>query len=127
LLLAAIAALQALALIGYAAFDIVEAVRVGITGPVEVSNPMALVGLIVITAAFGVGMLVVAKGWWSAQRWARAPFVLAQLILGLIGWELSQATGSAERTVGFACLAIAVIGLVLAFLPSVTRVIDDEP
>ena len=37
-----------------AGFDVVEAVRVGITGPAEVSNAPALILLVVITAAFGV-------------------------------------------------------------------------
>ena len=125
LVLAAIAMLEAAALVAYAVYDVVEAVRVGITGPAEVSNPMALVGLVAITAAFGVGLGVVAVGWWRAQRWARAPFVLAQLIVGLIGWELAQATDSAVQAVGFVCLAVAGVGLVLAFLPSVARAVDD--
>lgn len=125
MILAAIAILQGAALLAYAVFDIVEAVRVGVTGPEEVSNPMALLLLVVITGAFGAGMVVVGWGWWRCQRWARAPFILAQIIAGLIGYELSQATGSVERTVGYVCVVLAVVGLVLAFLPAVARAIDD--
>ena len=125
MILAAIAILQGTALLAYAVFDIVEAVRVGITGPEEVSNPMALLLLVVITGAFGAGMVVVGWGWWRCHRWARAPFILAQIIAGLIGYELSQATGSVERTVGYTCVVLAVVGLVLAFLPAVARAIDD--
>ena len=123
--LAIIALLQGVALLGYALFDVVEAVRVGITGPAEVSNAPALILLVVITAAFGVALLLVARGWWRAQRWARAPFILTQLIFGLIGYELSQSDGSVERMVGYACVLVAILGLVLSFAPAVSRAIDE--
>ena len=124
-MLAIIALLQGVALLGYALFDVVEALRVGITGPAEVSNVPALIFLIVVTAAFGVGLVLVARGWWRAQRWARAPFILTQVIFGLIGYELSQSEGSVERTVGYACVLIAILGLVLSFAPAVSRAIDQ--
>ena len=123
--LAVIALLQGAALIAYAVYDIVEAFRVGITGPVEVSNPMALVLLIVITAALGAGMVVVGLGWWRTRRWARAPFVLAQVIAALLGYELAQATGSVERAVGVVAMVIAALGLVLSFAPATGRAIGD--
>jgi hypothetical protein len=123
--LAIIALLQGVALLGYALFDVVEAVRVGITGPAEVSNAPALILLVVITASFGVALLLVARGWWRAQRWARAPFILTQLIFGLIGYELSQSEGSVERIVGYACVLVAILGLVLSFAPAVSRAIDE--
>jgi hypothetical protein len=123
--LALIAMLQGVALLGYALFDVIEAIRVGTTGPEEVSSTPAVIFLIVVTAAFGVGLVLVARGWWRAQRWARAPFILTQVIVGLIGYELSQAQGSVERTVGYACVLIAVLGLVLSFAPAVSRAIDE--
>jgi hypothetical protein len=123
--LALIALVQGLALIGYAVFDMVEAVRVGTTGPEEVSSAPALLLLIVTTAAFGLGLLLVAGGWWRARRWARAPFLVAQLIFGLIGYELSQAEGAVERAVGYACVLVAIGGLALSFAPAVARAIDD--
>jgi hypothetical protein len=123
--LALIALIEGLALVGYAVFDVVEAVRVGITGPAEVSNPPALITLIVITAAFGVGLALVARGWWQARRWARSPFILAQIIIGLIGYELSQSGGSVERIVGYACVLVALLGLVLSFTPAVTRALEE--
>jgi hypothetical protein len=124
--LALIAAIEGLGMIAYAMFDLVEAVRVGITGPADVSNPMALVLLIVITALFGAGMLVVARGWWMGRRWARSPFILAQIIVGLIGYELTQSLGSVERIIGFVCVGVAILGLVLSFAPAVTRTIGDR-
>jgi hypothetical protein len=124
--LAGIAAVEGLGLVGYAVFDIVEAFRVGITGPAEVSNPPALILLIVITALFGAGLLLVASGWWRAQRWARSPFVLAQIIIGLVGYEVAQSEGSVERTVGIALVIIAVLGLILSFAPATSRAIAED-
>lgn len=123
--LAAIALVQGVALVGYALYDVVGAIRVGITGPAEVSNPMALLLLIVITAALGAGMVAVGVGWWRAQRWARAPFVMAQVIVALLGYELAQATGSIERAVGVAAMVMAALGLVLSFAPATGRAIGD--
>ena len=123
--LALIAGLQGAALIAYALFDIVEALRVGITGPEEVSNPMALLLLIALTAAFGAGMVVVAVGWWRARRWARSPFIMAQIIVALLGYELAQAVGSVERTVGIVAMVMAGLGLVLSFAPATGRAIGD--
>lgn len=119
--LAAIAFVQGATLVGYAIFDVIEAIRIGVTGPADVSNVPALVLLILITAAFGAGLLVIAAGWWRARRWARGPFVFAQLIGGLIGVELAQSVGRVERTVGITAVVLALIGLVLAFSPAVTR------
>jgi len=123
--LALIAGLQGAALIAYALFDIVEALRVGITGPEEVSNPMALLLLIALTAAFGAGMVVVAVGWWRGRRWARSPFIMAQIIVALLGYELAQAVGSVERTVGIVAMVMAGLGLVLSFAPATGRAIGD--
>ncbi len=116
---------QAAALVGYAVFDVVEAVRVGITGPADVSNLPALLLLITITFVFGLGLAWVGVGWWRARRWARAPFVFAQIIAGLIGVELAQSAGSVERTVGIAVVLLAVLGLVVAFSPPVNRGLRD--
>jgi hypothetical protein len=123
--LAAIAFVQGAALVGYALYDVVEAIRSGITGPSEVSNPMALIMLIVITAALGAGMVVVGLGWWRAQRWARAPFVMAQVIVALLGYDLAQATGSVVRAVGVAAMVMAALGLVLSLAPATGRAIGD--
>ncbi len=124
--LAGIALLEGLGLVAYALFDVVEAVRVGTSGPADVSNAPALILLVVITAAFGVGMIWVARGWWRAQRWARAPFILSQIIAVLIGYELAQSAGSAERYLGIGVALVGAVGLILSFAPGVSRAIDDE-
>ena len=127
--LAALALLEGLVLLGYALYDVIEAFRTGITGPAEVSNPAALLGLIAITAIFGAGLVWLARGWWNGRSWARSPFVFAQLIIGFIGYELSQSTDGGPRTIGQVALVVAVVAIVMSFLPSVRRVLaaDDAP
>lgn len=126
LLPAAIAAVEAIALIGYSAYVGVNGLREGTTGPEEVSNLPALISLIVILAVLGVGMLLIARGWWQGRRWSRSPFILAQVIVVLLGWEASQSTDSAERLVGLVAIAVGVVGIVLAFLPRVTQALEPE-
>lgn len=123
--LAAIAAVQGVALLAYAVYDVVEAIRVGITGPAEVSNPMALLLVILLTALFGAALLWVAWGWWRRRAWSRSPFLVAELIVGLLGYEIAQSQGSVERVVGWVAVTMAVVGLVLAMLPSTSRVLEE--
>ncbi|MDI1290112.1 MAG: hypothetical protein PSX37_09230 [bacterium] len=42
----------------------------------------------------------------------------------LVGYDLVQATGGSERAIGFAVIIVAGIGIVLAFLPPVSRAIE---
>lgn len=123
--LAVIAAIEGVFLLVYAIFDIVEAIRVGTSGPEEVSNTPALLLSIALFALIGVGMLVVGFGWWRARRWSRAPFILAQILGLVIGVQLAMATGTAERTTGIAVALLALVGLVLTFSPQVTRAITE--
>lgn len=122
--LAAIAAIEGVGLLGYAVYDLVQTMRLGVTGPEEVSNVPAVALIIVIQVLFGVGLLWVARGWWLERRWARSPFLVAQILGVLVGYDLAQATGGSERTIGFAVIALAAVGIVLAFLPVVSRSID---
>jgi hypothetical protein len=121
---AAISAIEGLGLLGYAIYDIVQTLRLGVTGPEEVSNVPAVVLIIVILLLFGAGMLCVARGWWREERWARAPFLVAQILGVLVGWDLAQASGGSERIIGIAVIIVAAIGIVLAFLPAVARAIE---
>lgn len=128
-IVAVIAAIQGLGLIGYALFDIVQGFTVGITGPEEVSNLPALAVQIVIFAVLGVGMLLVARGWWGAKYGARAPFVVAQILALVVGVPLMSAPEIGTQRVGIAVAIAGAIGLVLAFMPPVTRALlasDDE-
>ena len=124
--LATIALLEGLALVAYGIFDAVEAVRVGATGPADVSNGPAIALQIFIFLVFGAGLLWVARGWWGSRRWARAPFLLTQLIALVVGVPLAQAQGGTERVVGIALSLVALVGIALVFTPVVTRALTEE-
>ena len=121
-ILAAIAGVEGLALLTYGAFEIVEAVRLGATGPAEVSSPAAITLQIVIFLLFGAGLVLVARGWLRRSRWVRGPFLLAQFIALVVGGPLAQASGSVERAVGIVILVLAVAGIVLTFTKPVIAV-----
>lgn len=125
-ILALIALIEGLALLGYAVYDIYGAITIGTTGPEEVSNPAALSLQIVIFALFGAGLVAVSYAWLRGIRWARAPFLVAQFIGLIVGWPLTQAVGGIERTVGMVLVGFAVIGIVMAFTPGVTRSIEPD-
>ena len=126
LAVAAIAALEAAGLLAYAAYAAVEGFREGFTAPSEVSSVPSRILLVITLAVLGAGMAWVARGWWAARRWARAPFVLAQLLAALIGYELTQAAGSLESNAGWVLLVLGVLGIILSFLPSVSRALAEE-
>lgn len=125
IVVAIIAAAQGIALIGYAVFDIFQGMTVGLTGPEDVSNLPGLVLQIVIFAALGIGLVLVARGWWRAKYGARAPFIVAQLLALVVGVPLVRAPDSGTQQVGIALVAAAVIGIVVALLPPVTRVLTE--
>lgn len=124
--LAVIAGVEGLALCIYAIFDVVEAIRVGATGPSDVSNGPAILLQIVILAIFGIGLLAVAWGWWTSRRWARGPFILAQLFALVVGIPLAGSQGSIERWSGVALTAMAIVGIVVAMTPMVTRAVSAD-
>lgn len=125
-IVAIIAAIQGVGLVGYAVYDIVEGLRVGITGPEEVSNLPALALQIVIFAAMGVGLLLVARGWWGAKYGARAPFTVAQLLALVVGVPLVSAPDVGTQRVGIGLVVLAGAGMVIAFLPPVTRALTQQ-
>jgi len=125
IVLAAIAAAEGIVLVGYAIYDVIEGIRVGLTGPPEVSNLAALVLQVVIFAALGVGLIAIARGWWLSKYGARAPFILAQLLGLVVGVPLTAAPDAGTRVVGAALVVAAVIGIVVSLLPPVTRAIVD--
>jgi|APGre2960657468_1045069.scaffolds.fasta_scaffold19246_5 Na+-driven multidrug efflux pump len=121
--LAAISGAEGLALIGYACYDVIQAIRFGTTGPAEVSNGPALFIQILIFMVFGIGLLLIARGWLQGQRWSRSPFVLAQLMALLVAFPLAQDSSGPGRAVGVSVLICALVGGVLALTPQVGRAI----
>jgi hypothetical protein len=127
LVLATIAALEGLGLIGYSIAALIESMRDGVSGPEEVSNGPAVGAFVAIQLLFGVGMLWVAWGWWRSARWARGPFFVAQLLGALIGFQLAQGASVAEKVVGCTIVVVGIIGLVVSFMPTVSRAIGPPP
>jgi len=125
--LAGLALLEAAALVAYGAYEAVQGVLVGATGPSEVSNVPAITLQVVIFAVLGVGLAYVARGWWRCRRWARAPFILAQLIGLLIGIPVAQTQGAAPRLAGIAVTVVAAAGVIMALMPQVTRALQAKP
>jgi hypothetical protein len=126
LVLTLISGIQAIGLLAYAIFDIIGWIRFGLTGPSEVSNVPAIVLQIIILGCLGAGLLAVAFAWFRAKRWARAPFVTMQAIALVVGWPLASATGSVERAVGIALVIMAIVGVVTALSPKVTRLLEPS-
>lgn len=125
IVLAVIAGIEGTALLAYAVFEAIEGIRIGATGPAEVSSIPALLLQIVILALFGAGLVFVGSGWVKVRRWARAPFLLAQFIALVVGFPLASAVGEAERVAGIALVILAIIGIVLVFTPAVTKSLTE--
>lgn len=123
---AVVAGIEGVALLIYALYITVQVARLGITGPAEVSSPVAVTLEITIFAVFGIGMVLAAVGLWRARRWARSLLVVGQFLALVVGVPLVTAEGGVERSAGIALVALAVAGLVAAFWPSTTAAIADN-
>lgn len=124
----AVAAAQAVALLGYAISIAVVALTTGIEGPSEVSSPTGVAVEIVTFALFGLGMSFVAWGRWRRQGWATVPFAVAQLLALTVGIPL--ATGVSQgRPAGFVITGGALLGLVGLLMGGRDTAMDlrDEP
>lgn len=117
IVLCAIAGVQGASLIAYGFYEVLAGVT---TGKLD-SN---LVVQIAVFEILGAGMLFVAWGWWNARRWSRGPFVLAQLLSLAVGIPLASSQGSVERYAGITLTLMAIIGVVLALTPVVTRAVE---
>ena len=122
--LSGIAVVEGLAFLAYAVYDIVQAIRIGATGPTPVSNVPGLILQPLIFAVLGLALGAAAIGFWRARRWARAPFVLIQLLILVVSVPLALASaadaGTGPHAAGIILTVVAVGGLVLTFLPSTT-------
>jgi uncharacterized membrane protein (DUF2068 family) len=108
-------ALQALGLLAVGGFTAVELVVA------TASNRAAGATAAVLALAYGVGLLVVARGVDRAQRWARAPVLVTELILIPVSIGLVQ---SGRWYVGAPVLLAAAAALVLVFVATGTPEAD---
>lgn len=123
---AIIAGVEGVALLVYAAYIVVQVARLGITGPEEVSSPIAVSLEITIFAVLGLAMVLAARGLWRARRWSRSMLLVGQFLALVVGAPLAMAEGGVERIAGIALVALAVTGIVVAFLPSTTAAVVDD-
>lgn len=108
----AVAGLQGLALLGYAAGISVIGLTSGLEGPAAVSSPVGAVVEVVTFALFGAAMIAIAVGRWRESSWSGPPFVLSQLLALAVGLPLATATDMVGKTIGLAVSASAVVGII---------------
>ena len=123
---AVVAGIEGIALLVYAVYIAVQVARLGITGPAEVSNPVAVTLEITIFGLLGVALVLAARGLWRARRWARSLLLVGQFLALVVGVPLATAEGGVERTAGMALVALAIAGIVAAFWPSTTAAVADS-
>lgn len=122
----AVAAVEGVALMGYAIYIAIQVARLGITGPEEVSSPIAVTLEIVIFGLLGASLALAARDLWRARRWARSMLIVGQFLALVVGIPLAGAEGGVERAAGFALVVLAVAGIVAAFWPSTTAAVADD-
>lgn len=111
----------------YAILVVVGIARFGVSGPSEVANTPGVILEATIFLAFGLGMVLVAWGWFASKRWARAPFLLVQLLALVVSVPLTGATDLLQQLVAILVTLAAIVGIVIAFTPSVTQyLLRDE-
>jgi hypothetical protein len=126
-ILGIISGVQGVFYVVYAILIVVGVARFGVSGPSEVANASGVTLEVVIFLFFGLGMLLVAVGWFAAKRWARAPFLLAQLLALVVSVPLIGATNLFQKWAAILVTLAAVVGIFLAFTPAVTRyLLRDE-
>jgi len=96
---AVLLALEGLVGLGYAGIAV---------GQIRMSRPVVGVGVAILMAAFGLLLLVVARGVFLGRRWSRGPAVVAQLILLPLAWSFKGGSTTWVSVV-LAALAIAVL------------------
>jgi hypothetical protein len=108
----ALAVLTGAALLLYAGFELEQSLT---------QSPDSAAGAAVVIGSFlawGVGVLLSARGLVHRRRWARSPLVMTYLLLLAVGWALVHGTGLAVF-VGVAAFGVAASGLILMLMPSV--------
>lgn len=115
---ALVVAVEGLALLGLAAFLIVELV---VSTPSDVGGA---VGILLFTAAGGAGLLVLARSLAGAARWARGPTVVMQLVAVPVGYTLTFQSG--QPYWGIPVLGLAAAELYLLATPEARLVFDDR-
>ncbi len=125
IVLAALAALEGIALLAYAIVVSVNALTGGSYGAVG-NSTSAIVIEIVIFVLLGAGLIKIALGWLGMSRWARGPFIMAQLVALLAGASFIFSGASEQVLPGIILAVPSILGLILAFNPAVLRTYSES-
>ncbi|TAK70775.1 MAG: hypothetical protein EPO13_02665 [Actinomycetota bacterium] len=120
LIATAATALEAVALLLYAVLLAVQGLFWGTT-TTDISSGPGLVVELVVYAALGVGLAVVARGLWARRGWARSPALLAQLFVLVVAVPLLRSPDAVPRVAGAVAAVVAAAGAVAVLMPAVTR------
>lgn len=113
-----IAVLEALALTAYA-------VGIGVSALQNPGSVAAAPVEIVLYLTFAAGLVAIARGLWGRRSVARTPFAVAQMFGLVIGWTLTQGDGDLVHRLGYAVLAVSVVGIALVMSPAVGEALDS--
>lgn len=117
-LAALVAVVEGLALVGLAAFFLVE---LAVATP---SDTRATVATAVVQLLVGGLLFVIARGLYQVQRWSRSPSVVFQVVSLPVGYTLAFQAG--QPWWGIPVLALAVAELYLLFTPEARRAFDEQ-
>jgi hypothetical protein len=93
-------------------------------GQIRMSRAVVGLGVTILMAAFGLLLLVVARGVFLGRRWSRGPAVVAQLILLPIAWSFR---GGVTTWVSVTLAVLAIAALVGLLHPRSTAVFVAPP
>ncbi len=113
----AVAVLEAVALVAYA-------VGIGVSTLEDGSAVAAAPVEIVIYLLFALGIGLCAVGLWQRRRSARTPFGVVQLFGVVVGWTLTQGDGDLTHRIGYAVLAVSIVGIALVISPALGDALD---
>lgn len=112
-----VAWVEALAIVGYT-------VGIVVSGAREPGSVAATPVLAVIYLAFAAGIAVCGRALAQRRRAARTPFGVIQLFGLVVGWTLTQGDGDLTHRVGYAVLAVSVLGIALVVSPALGEELD---
>jgi hypothetical protein len=98
---AAVCAVQALFLLGFCAFSLVELARGGS------DDSLRVVMEVVLVAAFAAGLLALARAWLAGGGWPSTPTVVWNVLLLPVAWGLVQ---GGRGALGALVAAVALVG-----------------
>ncbi len=112
-----LAVVEAVAIVAYC-------VGLGISALQNPGSVSAAPVQIVIYLLFAAGILACARGLWLRRHAARTPFGVVQLFGVVVGWTLVQGDGDLTHRIGYAVLAVSIVGIALVMSPSLGESLD---